>query len=107
LLHIWQKASGSAPVQEYLGNAFKANPTTAVQFLNAFESIDDAAYDAILKFARPTDILLALRSQGLLDPTNTSTSGRTAQSFAEPHAKRSQPCTPHNGSRLEQNEYEI
>jgi len=96
LMHLWQRAKGSQPIQEHLGKEFRQSPANAVRFLDAFgnsalvSGVDDATYDAIVKFVIPTDLLAGLKREGLLKPTNTSRSARLAQSFAAKYKKRAQ-----------------
>jgi len=90
LLSTWQRARGSAPVQEHVARALAVDPQSAEKLLITFSSfirtgmpgIDQGSYEAAIKLVNPEDLVKTLRLIGLLDAARTDDMAQHAQQFA-------------------------
>ena len=89
LLHVWQVSKGGAAVQAHLADCLKARPDEALLLLAPFATpgvLTPDGYTALIKLVKPSDILEALRTTGLLDAKRTDPEARLAQSFQSIHS---------------------
>jgi hypothetical protein len=93
LLHEWQMAKGSGPVQQYIRSLLTNDANKVKEFLDVFRSgavipgIDQDAYQVMAKFADPQDLMMAFETCSLLTGADRDYRAAMARYFAEIYAR--------------------